>query len=158
MTGADDLRDAIAVLFRRKGRAELSEKEFVLSASMDFRWFPPKDAQRLLQRGLESGLVRSEAGVIRPTFDVESIETPREFSPSPGILEEPPAPLNTFLRIVDAIVDRTHEDRRAVIAAINAIQERMEIDLEVAALVAARKAGLDIRGFVGSVEKRLVAR
>jgi len=33
----DDLRNAIALLFRRKGRDELSEKEFVLSASMDLR-------------------------------------------------------------------------------------------------------------------------
>ena len=40
----DELRDAIALLFKRKGRDELSEREFVLSASMDLRWFPPRDA------------------------------------------------------------------------------------------------------------------
>ena len=45
----DELRDAIALLFKRKGRDELSEREFVLSASMDMHWFPPRDAQRLLR-------------------------------------------------------------------------------------------------------------
>src|SRR3989441_11397846 len=53
----DELRDAIALLFKRKGRDELSEREFVLSASMDLRWFPPRDAQRLLQLGLETKLL-----------------------------------------------------------------------------------------------------
>ena len=62
----EELRDAIALLFKRKGRDELSEREFVLSASMDLRWFPPRDAQRLLQIGLETKLLESRDGTIRP--------------------------------------------------------------------------------------------
>src|SRR3989441_2850660 len=65
----DELRDAIALLFKRKGRDELSEREFVLSASMDLHWFPPRDAQRLLQIGLETKLLESQSGTIRPAFD-----------------------------------------------------------------------------------------
>ena len=66
----DELRDAIALLFKRKGRDELSEREFVLSASMDLRWFPPRDAQRLLQLGIESKLLESREGTIRPAFEI----------------------------------------------------------------------------------------
>src|SRR2546426_1122253 len=73
----DELRDAIALLFKRKGRDELSEREFVLSASMDLRWFPPRDAQRLLQLGLETKLLESQSGTIRPAFDVSAVEVPR---------------------------------------------------------------------------------
>src|SRR5437016_13228704 len=85
----DELRDAIALLFKRKGRDELSEREFVLSASMDMHWFPPRDAQRLLQLGLETKLLESQGGAIRPAFDVSAVEVPRDYVPTSAILDVP---------------------------------------------------------------------
>ena len=152
----DDLRRAIALLFRRKGREELDEKEFVLSASMDLRWFPPREAQRLLQIALEAKLLESRDGSIRPTFDVASVDVPRTFTPGPEILQVPTeAQHDVFRGLVDAIVAATKADRRTVVAGINGIQERMDIELEVAALLAARKAGVDVAPFLGPVKARL---
>ncbi len=152
----DELRDAIALLFKRKGRDELSEREFVLSASMDLRWFPPRDAQRLLQLGIESKLLESREGTIRPAFDVAGVEVPRDYVPTPAILETPtPAGEEVFLRIVEAIVRKTGADRKAVIAIVNGVQERLDVEVEVAALVAARQAGVDVAPFVGPVKARL---
>jgi len=152
----EDLRNAIALLFKRKGRDELSEREFVLSASMDLRWFPPRDAQRLLQVGLEMGLLQSNGATIRPTFDVAGVEVPREFVPTPKILDVPtPVSEDIFLRIVDAIAAQTKADRRAVIASINAIQERMDLEVEVAALVAAYQAGVEVAALLPLVKARL---
>ena len=152
----DELRGAIAVLFKRKGKEELSEKEFVLSASMDLRWFPPKDAQRFLQLGIETGLLESRKGAIRPTFEVTSIEVPRDFAPTASVFETPtPVAEDLFVAIVDAIAARTGSERRAVIANVNAIQDRLDVDVEVAALVAARTAGIDVSPFVTRVRARL---
>lgn len=152
----DELRDAIALLFKRKGRDELSEREFVLSASMDLRWFPPRDAQRLLQLGLETKLLESRDGSIRPAFDVSSIEVPRDYVPTASILEVPtPASEDIFVRIVDAIAAKTGTDRKAVIGSVNAVQERMDVELEVAALVAARQTGVDVAPFLARVKSRL---
>lgn len=152
----EDLRKAIALLFRRKGRDAMSEKEFVLSASMDLRWFPPREAQKLLQRGLETKLLEANAGVLRTTFDVASVDVPRDFTPTPDLLEgSTPVAEDLFVKIVDAIVSGTKSDRRNVIAAVNAIQERMDVELEVAALIAARKAGVDVARFLPEVEARL---
>jgi len=152
----EDLRNAIALLFRRKGRDAMSEKEFVLSASMDLRWFPPREAQKLLQRGLETKLLEANAGVLRTTFDVASVDVPRDFTPTPDLLEgSTPVAEDLFVKIVDAIASGTKSDRRNVIAAVNAIQERMDVELEVAALIAARKAGVDVARFLPEVEARL---
>jgi hypothetical protein len=152
----DQLRDAIALLFKRKGRDELSEREFVLSASMDLRWFPPRDAQRLLQLGLETKLLESRGGSIRPAFDVSTIEVPRDYVPTADILETAtPASEDAFLSIVDAIAVKTGSDRKAAIAAVNAVQERMDVELEVAALVAAHQMGVDVKPFLGAVKARL---
>ncbi|MGQ0796512.1 MAG: DUF2240 family protein [Methanobacteriota archaeon] len=152
----DELRKAIALLFRRKGRVELSEKEFVLSASMDLRWFPPREAQRLLQSGLEAKLLASEAGVIRPTFDVAAVDVPRDFMPGLSVLDAVPGGGDLFVRIVDAIASRIGSDRRSVISSVNAVQERMDVELEVAALIAAHRAGVDVGPFLQEVERRLV--
>ncbi len=152
----DDLRYAIALLFKRKGRDELTEREFVLSASMDLRWFPPRDAQRLLQLGLATSLLESHGGNIRPAFPIDSVEVPRDFVPTAKTLEvATPASEDTFLRIVDAIVTHTKSDRRGVIASVNAVQEKMDVDVEVAALVAARQAGLDVTPFLAPVKAHL---
>lgn len=154
----DELRNAIALLFKRKGRDELSEREFVLSASMDLRWFPPRDAQRLLQLGLETKLLESRGGSIRPAFDVSAIEVPRDYVPTADILETlTPAAEDIFLRIVDAIASKTRADRKAAIAAVNVVQERMDVELEVAALVAAYQMGVDVGPFLGAVKARLGA-
>ncbi len=152
----DELRYAIALLFKRKGRDELTEREFVLSASMDLRWFPPRDAQRLLQLGLETKLLESHGGNIRPAFPIDSVEVPRDFVPTAKTLEiATPATEDIFLRIVDAIVAKTRTERRAVIASINGVQERMDVDVEVAALIAARQAGVDVGPFLGPVKAHL---
>ncbi|HKW43089.1 MAG TPA: DUF2240 family protein [Thermoplasmata archaeon] len=152
----DELRDAIALLFKRKGREELSEREFVLSASMDLRWFPPRDAQRLLQLGIETKLLQSHDGSIRPAFDVASIEVPRDYVPSAAILETPtPAGEDLFVRIVDAIAARTEEERKSIIGLINGVQEKMDVEIEVAALIAACQAGVDVIPFIGPLKARL---
>ncbi len=152
----DDLRYAIALLFKRKGREELTEREFVLSASMDLRWFPPRDAQRLLQLGLETKLLESHGGNIRPAFAIDAVDVPRDFVPTSKTLDVPtPVSEDVFLRIVDALVAHTKSDRRGIIATINAVQEKMDVDIEVAALVAARQAGLDAAGFLAPVKAHL---
>lgn len=152
----DDLRNAIALLFRRKGSDEMSEREFVLSASMDLRWFPPRDAQRMLQLAVDQDLLHSAGGVLRPAFSLEAVDVPRDFVPTAKILDvAAPAAEEVFVAIVDALASATRSDRRAVIASINAIQERMDVAVEVAALVAAYRAGLDVGRFLPSVAARL---
>ncbi|HYY48214.1 MAG TPA: DUF2240 family protein [Thermoplasmata archaeon] len=152
----DPLRDAIALLFKRKGRDELSEREFVLSASMDLRWFPPRDAQRLLQIGLETKLLESRDGTIRPSFDVSAVEVPRDYVPTAAILSTPtPSEEDLFVRIVDAIAAKTGTDRKSAIRLVNGVQERMDVDLEVAVLIAAHQFGVDIAPFLAAAKAKL---
>src|SRR2546423_7718343 len=151
----EELRDAIALLFKRKGRDELSEREFVLSASMDLRWFPPRDAQRLLQIGLETKLLESHDGTIRPGFDVSKVEVPRDYVPTTAILSSPTPAEDLFVRIVDGIAAKTGMDRKAVIRRVNEVQEKMDLEVEVAALIAARQSAVDVTPFLAAVRARL---
>lgn len=135
----------------------MSEKEFVFSASMDLRWFPPKDSQKLLDIAIARGAVSVQGGQITPNFDITGIDIPLDFAPTSTILELPPKE-DLFAKILDHVLSHLEIERRDVISRINAIQERMEVEIEVAALLVGEEHGLDMSSFIGEVEKEILER
>src|SRR5207249_10998776 len=109
-----------------------------------------------LQVGLETKLLESRDGTIRPVFDVSTVEVPRDYVPTTAILAMPtPVEEDLFLRVVDAIAAKTGMDRKAVIRRVNEVQEKMDVEVEVAAMIAARQAGVDVAPFLPAVKARL---
>ena len=84
----DDLRNGVALIFRRKAKDLLTEREFVFSASMDLRWFSYTDAMKFLELAISSGLIRREGKAITPTFDFRKLELPTAFKPSAELVKE----------------------------------------------------------------------
>lgn len=153
-----DIELAIALLFKKKGVSELNEKDFVFAASMDFRWLTPKGAQKLLDIGLETKLLESNDGIISPTFDHKLIDIPEGFKPSLEMLRGKAAPKGILFTIVDMVSKEKEISRQDVIAMVNARQEAMGIDIEVAALIVANELEIDISQFVEEVESEIKAR
>ena len=152
------MRRAVAFLFRLEGGRPLSEKEFVQFASYRLGWFKPTEAQRLLRVAQDLKLVELRQGSLTPTFDVAAVDVPMDFRPAPGILERAPPAQDLFLATLDRIVERTGTDRRTAVAAINAVQERMDVHVEVAALVHARELGVDVSDLIGPVRDAIAKR
>ncbi len=148
----EGLKRTISLLFRRKGRERMSEREFVLSASMDLRWFPPKEAQRLLDLSVQKGLVTVVEGGVEPTFDLDAVEVPLNFVPTTEVLQ---GTGDLFERILDAIARAAAVPRKDLAARVNGIQDGMGIYVEVAALLAARELEVDVSGFYPEVEARV---
>jgi hypothetical protein len=153
-----DLETCLAMLFKRKGKNVLSEKEFVFAASMDYRWFTPKEAQSLLDIGIKKRLLERTDGFVKPSFAYKDLGAPVNFKPSKDILKEPAEPETTFARIINAISRGTGQKKRDIVARINKVQERLGVDAEVAALAVARENGIDIAEFVDEVRKEVLAR
>src|SRR5436309_15681124 len=110
---------------------------------MDMHWFPPRDAQRLLQLGLETKLLESQGGAIRPAFDVSAVEVPRDYVPTSAIIEVSTlASEDVFLRIVYAISAKTRTERTSDISSVNAVHERLDVEVEVSGIVAAIELGV----------------
>ncbi len=138
-----DLERSIALLFRRKGKDFLTEKEFVFSASMDLRWFSPKDAQRLLDIGITGGYLQKKNGNVVPTFDTTLIEVPLDYKPGKEIFEQVPRKNQDFFsEIVEKIVRTKSVPKREVVSKVNRKQELLGIDVEPAALLVASDYGL----------------
>ncbi|MEM2944362.1 MAG: DUF2240 family protein [Methanomassiliicoccales archaeon] len=153
----DELRNCLALVFKRKGKGILSERELVFSVSMDFRWFTPKEAQRLLDLGLRNGLLERVDDMIKPTFDYKKIEISINFKPDKKILEERKKNDSVFSKILDKIVTSGVSKRDAV-AKINKIQEKIGVDAEVAAVAYAKEIGVSVDDLIDEVEKEIIER
>lgn len=151
------LKQVIALLFRKKGKDILSEKEFVFSASIDYRWYTPKEAQKLLEIGLKEKLLIKKDGFVKPAFDHKNIEIPADFRPGKEVLEEKEEVL-PFTQIVDRISTSKGMTRREVVAKINKLQERLGVEVEVAGLVLARDLEIPIEDLIDVVKKDVLTR
>lgn len=155
------LQKVLALIYKRKGKGVLSEKEFVFSASIDFRWFTPKEAQLLLDLGLRDKLLERTNGFIKPTFDYKKIDVPLDFRPGKDALshrEENDQERPIFPKMLDTIADYSGLKKRDVVARINRAQERLGVDIEVAALAVARDLGLDIDELIPRVKEEILSR
>ena len=140
-----ELQKSIALLFRRKGKDSLTEREFVFSASMELRWFSPKEAQKLLDLGLTGGYLKRMNGGISPTFDYSTIEVPLDYKPGKEIFDNAPKrEQDLFSEIVDKIVRSKSVPKREVVSRVNRKQELLGIDVEPAALLVASDYGLSV--------------
>lgn len=155
-----DLQKSIALLFRRKGKEMLTEQEFVASASLDMRWFSPKDAQKLLDLSLTGGYLQRKNGSVYPTFDLSSVEVPLDFKPSREILENASKrTTDLFSEVVERIVKAKAVPKREVVSRVNKKQELLGIDVEPAVLLVAYDYGVPIESsFIQRAESEILGR
>jgi hypothetical protein len=149
----EDLKRTVALLFKRKGKEAMSEKEFVFSASMDLRWFSPKEAQKLMDTAVAADVLQREGGEVRPNFDVSTVEVPMDFTPAKEVLQPPPQAPDMLDRILARVPEAG--DDRELVARVNAIQERMNVTVEVAALLMALEEGANVADLLDEVEALL---
>lgn len=153
-----ELEVALAQVFAKKGKGELAEKEFVFAASFDLRWFTPKEAQRLLDIGIESELLVLDGDKVKPTFDHRSVKAPSGYKPSPELLRSPTRPKGMFLKLVDKISAEKEVPAKKVISEVNTIQDRMGVETEVAVLIVARSYGIDVGKYLDEIEEGIATR
>jgi len=132
------LRTAVAAPFRSRGRDRLAESEFVVALSLDRDWFTPDQAKRLVDVAAGEGLLERADGDIVATFDPDSVRVPDDYEPEESILQQ----RSTFERALDAVVADGTEKREAV-AGINRLQSELGLAVEAAAVVYARRRGVD---------------
>lgn len=133
------LKVVVAAPFRQRGRDRLAESEFVVALSLDRGWFSPDQAEQLLEVALEDDLLRREEETLKPTFDLERVEIPADFEPDEALLDRVPP----FEQILDAMVAAGFE-KQTVVAAINRLQADLSITIEAAAVLYARRNGVDV--------------
>ncbi|MDP3103432.1 MAG: DUF2240 family protein [Candidatus Methanoperedens sp.] len=148
-----DLIYTISVPFKRKGKDSLKESEFVLALSFDLNWFTPEQAKKVVLEAEKAGLIKREGDIIRPAFDLSSVEPPQGFKP--GVLDEE---RSIFDRIIERITAETGMDKRKVIALINKKQDELSklVEIEVSAILIALEHGVALDNLIDEEYKALV--
>ena len=144
------LQIAVAVPFRQQGTRSLGEGEFVVALSLDREWFSPDQAKRLVDVAVGRGLLDNDDGDLQPTFDVDAVEIPEGFTPDTDILREQ----STFEQLLDQLVAGGLSKQDAV-AETNDTQRRLGITLEAAAVLVARRNGVDCAEIAETVRAEL---
>lgn len=133
------LRTTVAAPFRQKGRRELGESEFVVALSLDREWFTPDQAKRLVNVAVGEGLLSRGEDALRAEFDPSAVDVPDDFVPDESVLRE----RSTFERALDALTD-AGLDKQEAVANVNALQADLDVTVEAAAVLYARRQGIAV--------------
>lgn len=145
-----DLIYTVSAPFKRKGKDALKESEIVMALSFDLKWFTPEQAKKVVQEAEKTGLLKREGDIIRPAFELSSVEPPQGFKPD----EE----RSLFDRIIERITAETGMDKRKVIALINKKQDELSklVEIEVSAILVALEHGVVMDNFIDEEYKALL--
>jgi hypothetical protein len=159
----NELKFTTAAFFRNKGKNVVTESEFVNGVSLDQRWVTPSEAVRLASLLISRGYLKKDGEYLRPAFDVHTVDVPLNFRPSAGVLNvpAPKAPAPKADDLISELMEKASSAgiaKKDLIASVNALQKRLNVDFEVAALVILREKGVDITEYIDATYERTAKR
>jgi hypothetical protein len=148
------LRSAVAAPFQQKGTESMPESEFVVALSLDRDWFSPDQAERLVDLATGQGLLArdDETDEVLAEFDPAAVEIPEDFVPDESVLQEQ----STFEKVLDKVVS-AGTDKQTAVAEINDLQGRLGVTIEAAAVVYARRRGVEVSSEAEKAREELKA-
>jgi hypothetical protein len=144
------LRVAVAAPFKQKGRTRVAEQAFVVALSLDRDWMSPDQAKRLLDVADGEGLVERTDGDVEAQFSPDDVDVPADFEPDASLFQERSA----FERALDAL-DAAGHGRQETVAAVNQLQQELGVTADAAAVVYARKHGVDVADAAAKAREEL---
>jgi hypothetical protein len=81
------IRITIAAPFRHTRKTGMRKNELVYYYALDRKWMSTEQANLLLRRAEEDGLLRQENGVFSPLFDTSAVSIPLGFKPTSALFE-----------------------------------------------------------------------
>ena len=82
------LRLTIAAPFKHTRKNGMRKNELVYYYALDRKWMSTEQANLLLKRAEENGLLGFENGLYLPRFDISGLTLPVGFKPGSGIFEQ----------------------------------------------------------------------
>ncbi|NLX47410.1 MAG: DUF2240 family protein [Euryarchaeota archaeon] len=179
-----ELQRTVTVVYNRKGKKLLSEREFINALFFELKWadtsgagrIEAKEAQRILEAALRQGLLELSDGYVKPAFDIKSVEVPLNYKPTKDLLKEldegGPAPAASspssgqekskveappvFSVLIDDIAAKSGWNKRDVVSRINKVVEKLSVDAEVAALLIGKDVGVDVGKYLLEVKEEVL--
>lgn len=135
------LRLTIAAPFRHTRKTGMRKNELVYYYALDRKWMSTEQANLLLKRAEEEGLIGIENGLYSPRFDISGLTLPVGFKPGSGIFERHDPVQDLIGRIARA---RSLEETEVVSDMNRIIREKFDAHLlpPAALVLLAREHGV----------------
>ena len=168
----NELKTCAAAFFCNKGKEVFTEKEFTMYISLDLRWMPVKEANTLLLLLLNEGIFEKIDNYLKAKIDFSDIDVPVAYKPSKELLDyvrysmkSAPEQKNETKSVKKKIPVDSDDPlpklmefavssgikKGAFIAECNQIMKKMNIDIEVAALIVLRDHGADVSPYYDDI-------
>ncbi|MCL2295837.1 MAG: DUF2240 family protein [Methanomassiliicoccaceae archaeon] len=159
----DELDICLSALFLNKGKDVLTAKEFTMYVSLDLRWMQIRDADALMKTLVKKGLMSKTGDYLRPLKDTSLIDVPVAYRPSEGLIRslrdqapDPPAAKGSdgssgLLPVLIGEALDAGMEKGAFVSECNRISKRMDVNMEVAAVMILKERGRDIMPLMADV-------
>ena len=167
---SDELETCLAALFLNKGKDVLTAKELTMYISLDLRWMQAKDADALMKTLIGKELMSKTGEYLRPLIDVSAVDVPVAYRPSEALLKslkghapdqtaanKAGAPPNLLSVLIGEALNSGME-KGAFISECNKISKKMDIDMEVAAVMILKERRADIAPLMDDVRSSVLQR
>ncbi|MBC7080674.1 MAG: DUF2240 family protein [Thermoplasmatales archaeon] len=151
----DDLKILFAFLFNKKGD-KIREEDVFNVLSFEMGWMTPKEGKKIIEKGLEKNYIKIEENLIKPNFDYKEVEIPLGFKFDESKISE--YEKDIFSRIVSRIEKSLNIGNKRIMEEIEEMSKNMEVYPEVAALLYAKKRGIEIDDFVEEIERMIFSK
>ncbi len=145
----------IAAPFRHTRKDRLKKNEVVYYLAFDRKWMSIEQANVILKRALEEGLVGYDGEMLAPKFDILSVDIPIGFKPSQSVFEKnDPVQL-----LIDQVVKTSGRHETEIIAELNHVKSKDFDDLlrpEAAVIILAKRYGIPVEDHVAALKENLL--
>jgi hypothetical protein len=148
-----DLEKIIAQAFRLRGKSRLNRTEFTLVLAYELKWFTSEESKEVVEAALRQGLLKEEGGKLSPTFNIKTLDIPKDFKPGKGILNE-----KSLFDATVEMIETTGLDRAAILKMVEEKEKQCDglITRETAALIIAKARRLNIEPFIDDAYRQLL--
>ena len=149
------LTTTLAASFRHARKEQLKKNEIIYYLAFDRHWMNIEQANLLLSRAGEEGLIEYEGDMIRPTFDVSSVEIPIGFKPSSAIFERS----DPYQDLLGRIVAESGQPVQDVVSEMNSlIQKEFDGNLrpEAAIVILAKKYNVGFEDILPALRDQIL--
>lgn len=145
----------IAAPFRHARKDQLKKNEIVYFLAFKQHWMGIEQANMLIARAAEEGLIRLDGDMITPLFDTSTVEIPLGYRPGSSVFERSD-PVDDLLA---RISQQAGISRGQLVAELNRlVQEQFGGNLrsEAAAVLVAKRYRVDFRDLLPALREHLV--
>ncbi|MEM2387841.1 MAG: DUF2240 family protein [Candidatus Thermoplasmatota archaeon] len=147
----DDLKILFAFLFTKKGD-KLKEEDIFNTLSFEMGWMTPKEGKKIIEKGLERNYIKIEENMIKPNFDYKEVEIPLGFKFDENKIQEYYGG-DVFSRIIRRIEKKLNIGSKKIMEEIDELSRNMEVYPEIAAILYAKRKGIEIDDFMEEIKK-----